>query len=62
MSIEGIDLSTRTTDGGKFFDVSLTPGETLDIGAIDLGVCIQPATEEITTTDATPEELNRDEP
>jgi hypothetical protein len=90
VSIEGIDLSTQTADGGKFtlvgvpaaevftveavtepggaptasrIDVSVTPGETLDIGAIDLGVCIQPAPDQVTTPDVQQEDpLNRDEP
>jgi hypothetical protein len=87
--IQGIDLSTRTIEGGKFtlvgvpaaevftveavtepggapsgsrFDVSVTPGETLDIGAIDLGLCVEPAPGEITTTEVQQEEINRDEP
>ena len=89
VTILGIDLSTRTIDGGKFilpgvpalqvftvdavaepgvaeegsrFDVSVGPGETLDIGAIDLGVCVQLAPEQMTPPDMTPEEINRDEP
>ena len=71
--IEGIDLTARTTDGGRFTlvgvpamhvltveaigdagappgarsDITVEPGETLNIGTIDLSICPNPAPEDL---------------